>query len=376
MKSDRSKKILVVASWGDSLINFRGIFINELIRRCHIVCTCAPDISKASEEKLRRLGARFFRIEMTRAGVNPIMDMMTLWSLYRLIRRIKPDIVLAYTAKPVIYGSIASRLAGGANIYSIITGLGSIFIHQNATSLLIKRIIQLLYRIALQYNKTIFFQNPDDHSEFCRHRIISDRHQIKLINGSGVDLDFYQEQAMPGNISFLLAARLIKDKGISTYVAAAQMIKAKYPCTKCYLAGWIDDTPSAIDKAQLVQWVSDGPVEYLGHLSDLRQALGFSSVFVLPSLREGTPRSVLEAMSTGRPIITTDVPGCRETVKDGANGFLVPPQNAGALAAAMEQFIRHPRLLAPMGKTSRLMAESKYDVHSVNREILGAMNLI
>jgi len=190
-----------------------------------------------------------------------------------------------------------------------------------------------------------------------------------------VDTEYYKPEPFAENLSFLLIARLLKDKGIREYAESATIIKQKYPKISFRLVGWIEDNPASISKKELDLWVKQGIIEYLGKLSDVRPAIAESSVYVLPSYREGTPRTVLEAMAMGRPIITTDAPGCRETVQHGKNGFLVPVKNAPALVNAMEQFIRQPELTEQMGKASRQIAIEKYDVHKVNAVILKTMGL-
>jgi glycosyltransferase involved in cell wall biosynthesis len=198
-----------------------------------------------------------------------------------------------------------------------------------------------------------------------------------MINGSGVDLGAFRPAALPqGDVSFLLIARLLKDKGIREYVEAARQVRAQYPRTSFHLVGRLDQgNPAGISARELHDWQTEGVVEYLGRLDDVRPAITATSVYVLPSYREGTPRTVLEAMAMGRPIVTTDAPGCRETVRHGVNGYLVPVRDADALAQAMARFVEEPGLIAAMGRESRRIAEEKYDVHKVNRVILQAMRL-
>lgn len=195
------------------------------------------------------------------------------------------------------------------------------------------------------------------------------------MNGSGVDVADYALAPLPQNPSFLLIARLLGDKGVREYAQAARKVKAQYPDSIFRLVGWIDDNPDAIGQLELDEWVSSGTVEFLGKLADVRPAIADCNVYVLPSYREGTPRTVLEAMAMGRPVITTDAPGCRETVTDGDNGFLVSVMAVDELAAAMVRFIESPELVASMGERSRLVAEQKYDVHRVNEFMLGEMGI-
>ena len=221
------------------------------------------------------------------------------------------------------------------------------------------------------------FQNPDDESLFRKLNILSAHANTCVVNGSGVDVSQFNvahfiESAAP---RFLLIARLLGDKGVREYVQAAKQVKQHYPDTQFDLVGWIDTNPNAITQAELDQWVAAGVLNFLGRLNDVRPAIRDCSVYVLPSYREGTPRTVLEAMAMGRAVITTDAPGCRETVVDGDNGFLVPIKDADALAQAMLRFIEKPDLSIQMGQRSRIIAEDKYDVHKVNEKMLKRMEL-
>lgn len=367
-------KIFVLGSFAESLVNFRGPLLSEMVKRGHQVMACAPEASSEIQNVLNAMG-EYQDVPIERAGLNPIKDFQTICKLFGLFRKIKPDIFLGYTVKPVIYGSLAAKLAGVPRIYSMITGLGYAFGGEDLKSRLVGTIVRMLYRLSLKVNHRVFFQNPDDRNFFAQLGILKNQKQAVLTNGSGVDVDFYRPAPFPENLSFLLIARLLKDKGIREYAEAARIIKRKYPNITFRLVGWIDDNPTSISKVELQSWVKEDTIDYLGKLSDVRSAIAESSVYVLPSYREGTPRTVLEAMAMGRPIITTDAPGCRETVEEGRNGFLVPVRNAESIAERMEYFIRHPGLIARMGEESRRIAVEKYDVRKVNVVILEAMRL-
>jgi glycosyltransferase involved in cell wall biosynthesis len=329
------------------------------------------------ERPLQELGASYRQISLHRTGLNPLKDIQTLFSLRKALKEIKPDLVFSYTVKPIVYGSIAAHLAGVKRMYAMITGLGYVFIGQTFKQRLLTQVLAFLYRWGLKYNQVVFFQNPDDLHLFVDKSIVSKRVKPVLVNGSGVNIEkfaFYPPKLSP--VTFLFIARLIKDKGILEYVEAARLLKQKYPMAKFQLLGPLDINPAAITQEQLERWSKEGIIEYLGKTNDVRPYIAEASVYVLPSYREGTPRSVLEAMSMGRPIITTDAPGCRETVIDGKNGFLVPVKDVDALKSAMEKFILEPDLISQMGKQSRIIAEEKYDVRKVNRAILQEMGLL
>lgn len=374
-------KIVVISSFGPSLINFRGALLHALVSAGHRVLACAPDLDNEVKARLSGLGVECSLVRLSRTGTNPIQDVTTLIDLYKIMRDFQPDLVFGYTAKPIIYGSLAGWLAKVPNTYSMLTGLGSIFVDvQPANSLNVKRKLMLLlawflYFISLRQNKLVFFQNPDDLAVFVRARLIR-RSRAVVVNGSGVDLDFYAYQAQTRlEPIFLLAARLIADKGIREYVEAARILKLRYPAARFLLIGPKDSNPTAIGYEEIDRWVEQGTIEYCGETSDIRPFLVECTVFVLPSYREGTPRTVLEAMAIGRPIITTHAPGCRETVVHGKNGFLVPIRDIQALVTAMEAFICRPELTMSMGKHSREIASQKYDVHKVNAVIMKSMGL-
>lgn len=369
-------KIAVIAGLAESLINFRGPLLTTLAKGGHEVIAIAPGENPEIAGKLRKIGVSYCAIELERTGMNPVRDIRALLRMTLKLRSINPDIVLGYTIKPVIFGSLAARLAGVPHIFSIITGLGYAFMEQNFKQSMVNRIVSCLYRIGLAFNEKVFFQNPDDMSLFCRQRLIGSRDKAELVNGSGVDLDYFKQvPAQTIRPVFLLIARLLKNKGIDEYAEAARILKTRYPTAEFRILGPFDSNPAAVQWGQISEWQKAGIIEYLGETSDVRPFIAEASVYVLPSYREGTPRSVLEAMAMGRPVVTTAAPGCRETVIDGENGFLVPVKDARALARAMEKFIVNPGLVATMGRRSREIAEDKYDVHKVNSVIMKAMGL-
>jgi len=360
----------------DSLVNFRSELLHALSKKGHEVIACAPGDNPLVKEKLRSLGITYLPIHMSRTGLNPFKDLICFINLLKVLRDIKPHIVLAYTIKPIIYGSIAAKISGIKNIYSIITGLGYVFMGQNLKRSVFRKIIGMLYSIALKANKVVFFQNPDDLALFRESRIITDSTKTRIINGSGVNLKHFAViEPLLSSPVFLLIARILKDKGVLEYVEAAKLLKQRYPNAEFHLLGPFDNNPSAIKRDTVIEWHKAGIINYLGETDDVRPFISSACVFVLPSYREGTPRSVLEAMAMGRPIVTTDTPGCRETVCNGVNGYLVDVKDPVSLANAMEKFILDPESIIVMGKNSRKIAEEKYDVHMVNSAILNSMEL-
>ena len=368
-------KVLLIAGLAESLTNFRGPLITALLARKVQVHVAAPDIEagSATHAKLVALGCQVHSIALARAGTNPLADLRTLVSLVLLMRKVRPRVVLAYTIKPVIYGMLAARLTGVAKRFALITGLGYTF--QSSATGQLQKLVRHLYKLALKCADKVFFQNPDDQALFKELGLINGVVSV-VVNGSGVDLSHYAAQPMSSNVpTFLMISRLLGDKGVREYAQAAMQLKAQNPTAVFRLAGWIDENPNAIAQQELEAWVSSDAIEYLGKLDDVRPSLAECSVFVLPSYREGTPRSVLEAMAIGRAIITTDAPGCRETVKQGVNGFLIPIKNFAALADAMQICINQPELVAKMAQSSLQIVVEKYDVYKVNKHMLSEMGL-
>jgi len=372
------RKILVLGSHARSLVDFRGRLLQSLVERGHRVVACAPDAPAPIVDALAALGAVYRDVSFERAGMRPDQDLRALGAFLALFREIRPDIILGYTIKPVTYGLIAARLAGVPQRFAMITGLGYTFTGTGLRTQLAGAVARQLYRLSLAGADRVFFQNPDDQALFERLRLVRRSGQTVVINGSGIDLEAFRPAPLPAQntMSFLLIARLLKDKGVREYVEAARQVRTRYPKAVFRLVGWYDrGNPAAISERDLRAWKAEGIVEYLGELSDVRPVLAATSVYVLPSYREGTPRTVLEAMAMGRPVITTDVPGCRETVVPGVNGYMVPVRDAGALAQAMERFLVEPQIIHAMGRESRRIAEEKYDVHRVNQVIVQAMGL-
>lgn len=378
-------KFLMICSYLPSALNFRGKLLEAIHAKGFELHIFAPDLNKFQNElnQLQQLGYNVHSIPLQRAGTNPIADLKALKAMYRLMHEIKPDVVLSYTIKPVIYGTLAAWLVKVPKRFALITGLGYAF--QNAESgkrSIFQKLVHGLYAQALKHADKVFFQNPDDLKLFQEMHLLEAKKPTVVVNGSGVNVQDFDVMPLPLSdqgivkASFLLIARLLGGKGVREYAEAARIIKAKYPETEFHLVGWIDDNPSAISQAELDTWVSDKTVNYWGKLSDVRPAISASSVYVLPSYREGTPRTVLEAMAMGRAVITTDAPGCRETVTNGVNGYLVRVKSVDDLVQSMQYFIEDPKLMTNMGQRSREIALNKYDVHQVNTHMMTEMEMI
>lgn len=371
-----ARHLVVLASYAPSLVNFRGPLLEELVRRGWRVTAVAPGVDANVNTALANIGVVVVQINLARTGLNPFSDLRYLAAIRQLLRRLQPSVMLSYTAKPVIWGSIAGFLAGVPLRVAMITGLGYAFTPPDAPSLkhkIINRAASLMYRLGLRLCDRVLFQNPDDRALFVEMGLAKSE-QSEVTAGSGIDLDYFKPTPSPDGISFLMVARLLGSKGVREYAAAALALKQRWPKADLRLAGWIDQGPDAITQSELDAWIDAG-LNYLGRLEDVRPALTDTAVFVLPSFREGTPRSVLEALATGRAVITTDAPGCRETVEHGVNGFLVEPRDVNSLVQAMERFMIDPNLAANMGARSLELVREKYDVRRVNDQVIAALSL-
>lgn len=379
-------KFLIISSFLPSILNFRGKLLEAIQKKGFDVHIIAPDLAlfKVEHKKLEALGYHVHEVTMQRTGTNPIADIKTLGAMYKLIKKIKPDYVLSYTIKPVIYGTLATWLAKVPHRFALITGLGYAFqnVEHGSKRSFFQKVVHGLYQQALSHSHKVFFQNPDDLKLFKDLKLLQPNLPTVIVNGSGVNVTNFNVLPFPVNprntpkLSFLLIARLLGDKGVREYAEAAKLINQQHPEVEFHLVGWIDENPAAIQQTELDTWIADSRLKYWGKLSDVRPAIAESSVYVLPSYREGTPRTVLEAMAMGRAIITTDAPGCRETVIQGENGFLVEVKSVTGLVDAMQQFIHKPELIEQMGQRSREIALNKYDVHQVNQHMMTEMGLL
>jgi glycosyltransferase involved in cell wall biosynthesis len=370
VKVDIGKKVLIVGSYAPSLIRFRGPLIAAMVERGHSVIAAAPRIDPQTAASLRRLGAVPREIALRNVSLNPVALLASIRQMRALIREERPGVVLAYTIKPVIVGALAARAERVGTIVALITGAGYAFTGGRELRRIVSRAAaSLLYRVALERSDVIVFQNRDDEALFRRLRLMPRGRASHVVNGSGVDLDHFSPAPVPDGASFLMIARLLKDKGIREFAEAAKRIKATHPDVTITLVGDFDPSPDSLSRPELDELIRCG-IDYKGHVADVRPAIAACSVYVLPSYREGTPRSVLEAMAMGRAIITTDTPGCRETVRPGENGFLVRPRDTRSLYEAMMRFVDEPALASKMGDVSRKIAEDKFDVRDVNANLL------
>ena len=367
-------KIIICINTAWNLVNFRSGLIKALIAQGHEVIAAAPIDEYAS--RLSVLGCRYIPVPMDNKGTHPVQDAALFLRFLRLFRREKPDIFLGYTIKPNIYGSLAAHLAG-VSVINNVAGLGSAFIKDNWLT----KLVQLLYRLALGRSKKVFFQNKDDAQLFINNRLVTSN-KVTILPGSGVDLNhFYLSviNKLPNQpFRFLLIARMLRDKGVVEFVQAAKMLRQERSDVEFCLLGFLDSqNPTAISTAQMQAWVVEGYIQYCGSADDVRPEIERADCVVLPSYREGTPRTLLEAASMGRPIITTDAVGCRDVVDDGVNGYLCKVRDAFDLSEKMRQMLNLSKQQhAEMGLQGRKKIERVYDEKFVLQAYLDEINIL
>jgi glycosyltransferase involved in cell wall biosynthesis len=355
------------------LPSFRGAFLSAVAAAGHEVHVFAPP-DAAARDWLEARGMHFHEIALSRASLRPLEDARFVPTLARRLRAVHADVLLAYHIKPVVFGVPAARLAGIPRRYAMITGLGFAFTEAaGARRRLVNAAARGLYGMSLRMVDGVVFQNEDDREAFARLGLTG-KTPVHIVR-SGVELDRYAATGLPAAPHFLMIARLLRDKGVGEYIAAARIVRARRPDVRFTLIGAADPNPSAFPIAEIEQAVAEGVIAHHPFVEDVRPAIAAASAFVLPSYREGTSRAALEALAMGRPVITTDAPGCRDTVIDGESGLLVPVGDAGALARAMERLADAPDEAARMGRRGRALAEARFDARSSAARLIEVLGL-
>ena len=368
-------RITVIGAKPSSIYNFRGELIKKFSENnTFTVYAVASNANEKEINTINTLGANYIDYPVSRNGLSPSQDFKTFVALRKIFKQIQSDIILAYTIKPIIWGGLAARVLPHCRFYALVTGLGFALQKGNWKKNLLVKFVAFLYKTALKKADKVIFQNPDNQQVFIDLGIVP-AYKTCVVNGSGVDVAHFDVKPLPSAPKFLLIARLLGDKGIREYIAAANQVKERYPGAVFQLVGPEDPSPNGISLAELSILNQKNSVGYLGGTNDVRPYIEGCSIFVLPSYHEGLPRTVLEAMATGRPILTTDVPGCRQTVINGENGWLVGKANVEQLAEKMIWFIENQAEWQRMGNTSRTMVEDKFDVDKVNENLLKFMEL-
>jgi glycosyltransferase involved in cell wall biosynthesis len=361
-------KIILFANTDWYLYNFRRSLAMSLHRAGHDLLLISPPGPYG--DRLRALGLRWEPLPMERRSLNPLRELALLWHLIRLLRRERPNLVHGFTIKCAVYGSLAARLAGVSARVNAVAGMGYVFTSAHLKARLLRPVVRGLLRLALGgKDARLILQNADDVELFKRAGLVDPAH-IRLIRGSGVDCAQFagvsKTVAADGRMRVLLAARLLWDKGVGEYVAAARQLRTEGRAIHCLLAGTPDPgNPAAVAESTIRSWVDDGLISWLGHVDDMATLLGSVDVVVLPSYREGLPRTLVEAAACGLPLITTDVAGCREVVSDGIDGLLVPKGDSAALAQAILRLQDSPEFARQLGDAARTKARAQFDEHIV-----------
>lgn len=355
----------------EALYKSRRELIDEFIKMDYSVVLLAPEsVEEIPSDILNIPNISYYQISLQRTGLNPLADFKVIKEIRGIIKREKPSNTYAFGgAKAAIYMTEAAHLENVKNNYCMINGLGSIFRGNGLKNKIVKNIMKVLFKNSLRKSHGVLFQNEDDLTVFTKNNLV-DVSKTHIVNGSGVNLNKFPYSEIVNFKTFLFIGRLLKDKGIYEFVEAAKNIKRKYPDAEFVIVGGYDDNPTSVNEDEMNEWIANGYVTYEGRQNNVYPYYKNSTAFVLPSYHEGTPRTSLEAMAVGRAIVTTDAPGCRETVIDDRNGYLVPVKNSIVLESKIENIIKDKKLAVVMGVESHKIAVEKYDVNKVNKEIL------
>lgn len=365
-----SKKILIIGGKAWSIINFRGSLIKKLVEKGYEVTAVSSEATKSELEKIKNIGASYIDIQLKSNTISILKDIVYFLKLKRIIFKLNPNIIISYTMKPIVYSGLAIFFKKNINFFPLITGLGNIFNTKKINLYPIKIILILLCKIALRNAKILIFQNNDNLQYFKKLKIAPKTKKI-IIEGSGVDINYFNIEPFTNkNITFLLIARLLKDKGIIEYIKAAKKIKSKIKNINFNLIGPKDASNNRVDFDYIKKNHNAKIINYLGFQKNVKPFIADSHVYVLPSYHEGLPRSVLEAMAMGRPIITTRVSGCKETVINNKNGFLIPCKNINILIEKMMWFITNKKKILIMGQKSRNLVEEKFSSKKIDNEFI------
>lgn len=373
-----TRKICIVSHDTPSIIPFRGHLLRSLVAKGYDVQVLAPNATRGDIDAIEKLKVRCESYSLDRTGLSPLTDLHMAHSLYRHFKTSEPDVAIFYAAKPCVFGPAAARASGVPWRIACTEGLGIAFTDSGKTESLkwsaMKSIVRLLYKASLPWADRVIFLNSDDQGDFIQLGLVT-KEKARVVGGIGVDVSEYAHSQPPSStLLFLFVGRLLREKGVYEFVQAAKLVRRRSPSARFVVLGALDNNPGGITKDLLNQWVQSGVIEYYGH-GDVKPWLSAASVFVLPSYREGVPRSTQEAMAVGRAVVTSDVPGCRETVLDGVNGFLCAPRDSDDLARHLCRFIDNPDLIPQMGAASRRMAEERFDVKKCTERIIQAYGL-
>lgn len=368
-------KCMIISNSTENFLNFRKDFIRDLRKKGIKVIAVSPKSSEKAVKKIQSLGCMFAPVRfLRRHGKNPFKDLLYCCNLCRLILKYRPDIVITTTLKPNIYGCIAAHMMKAGKIYAMVEGAGSVFIGNSPFIRILRFYVTRLLRFSFKNCTKIFFLNSDDVNLYLKHRLVTEE-KVCVIESIGVNLAFFKQMPPSGSETVLFIGRLLKEKGVYEYVKAAEIAKAQRPNLKFKILGPYDSNPYSITKGETDAWQKAGIIEYLGQTDDIRPYLKEAFVLVLPSYREGQGLVLVEAMACGRPVIATDVVGCRNTIKDGKNGYLVKLFDPDELADRIICLYDNPQKAVKMGIEGRKICEKKYNVTEINKKIFKEMRL-
>lgn len=365
-------KILVVSPKNKTVFNFRGDLIKDMIIRGNEVYVTGPN--KEFVDDIMNLGVKkFIEVPFVKDNTSITGDLDYLNRLKKVMKDVQPDLVFEYTVKPVIYGSIAAKTCGVKKIYPMVTGLGRVYASDRLKTKIVRKITKVLYQTAFKGCSKVIFQNPDDVQEFVDGHYLPATKCV-VVNGSGVNMERFYRSDIPEKPVFLMVSRIIKEKGVLDFAKAAREVKKKVPEARFIVLGGYDKSIGALKEEDLKEYIDDGSIELPGEVKDPVSFYAQASVFVLPSYyREGLPRTILEGMSCGRPIITTDWTGCREPIEDGVNGYLVPIKNPEELAKKMYELSTDREKVLRMSDAAYRTCKEKYAVEIVNQQMWEVM---
>ena len=367
------KKILILSSDAFSLVNFRGTFIARLVNEGHIVYCMAPKLVGEFEIGVSALGAYPINIQMSRNSFSPFLFLTEIFNLYKILKRLKIEVLLSYFMQPNIIAGFTGRLFRNLHFVALVEGAGYVF-DDSAKGLfrkILKYIIVKIMILSFKSANTVVFLNAKDHDEYCKLGITNNQFAV-ILGPIGVDLGLYHRvrECQNNKLIFIMCARLIKEKGIQTYINAAKVVYQKNKNVRFLLLGGVDSNPSSYTNEEMLRLLADSPVEWQGHVN-VRPFLREADVFVLPTYyREGVPRSIQEAMASSLPIITTDIDGCRELVCHGKSGFLIQPRSVNELVSYMFKFINNPEIILAMGREARNFAEINFDFNKIDEKLM------
>ncbi len=362
----RAKRLLFVVNNPAFFLSHRAALAEAALAAGYEVHAATMD--GPSVPRIQAMGVAHHLIPMSRSGKHPLQELKTLWALYRLFKRLRPDLVHLVTIKPVLYGGIAARMAGVPAMVAAISGLGYVFVVEGLRARLVRAVVRGFYRLALGHgNSRVIFQNTNDRDVLSKLGVVR-AGQVELIRGSGVDLAQYRAESEPPEppVVALMVARLLRDKGVREFVEAAALLRQQGLNMRMRVAGDIDPgNPASISAEEMQVWHDEGLVELLGERQDVAALYAAAHIAVLPSYREGLSKSLIEAAACGRAVVTTDVPGCRDAIDPGETGLLVPPRNATALAAALARLAMDPAQRRRLGQAGRALAEREFSIKDV-----------